>query len=191
MSESLKPRDPERQGSLARIAQKVAAAAVGEYLDIVRKAVRRTLIPPRKEGEFFFGCVAGFILSCLISLGLTLFIPVPAPMVVLFVMLPSTLASGILSARVFSFPGQIFKLSEERDLERSEFLYQRKRLALEQRAAELKEANHDPREIEEKLGETRDRLLAEHLDALDHIPGVRTQKILEKSAQRLERRKRD
>lgn len=187
MSEQSQKREPDRQQTLGQLAKQLAASSlIGDYLAVIRGAVRRTVIPPTKEVEFFFGAVGGFIASFLACGLLAMMLALPAPMALLFVMLPFTLASGVLVSRVVTLRKKpVFTFPEERELERSESLYRQKTLAIAERRKELQTAGLSDKEIEARLGDASDKALMQLLDDLDRIKPAHAAMMSEQSRRML------
>jgi len=160
------PSAPARQASLARTAAKLGSTPLlGDYLDVIRGAVRRTVIPPTREVEFLLGACAGFMTSLLVCWLLVAVVPLSVAMALLFVMLPLTLVSGIGAARVFQLRRRsLFTFEAMQRLERAEHRWRQKLLAIEQMSGGLQPA---------QLEEARQAALLAYFTELDGLETTR------------------
>lgn len=168
------PKDESAQKTdLERLAKRLRASSIlGNFSDLFNGALRRTVVPPTKEVEFFVGVFIGFIASIIICWLLAFFIPLPVSMAMLFVMIPLCLVTGIASARVFNIGRRgLFTFQEVQDLERADYRYRQKRLAIDAMRPQLPAA---------QIEDAHQKALMRYLEDLDQSEPAR--KVLKSEA---------
>ncbi|HEY0136259.1 MAG TPA: hypothetical protein VGB85_19375 [Nannocystis sp.] len=144
------------------------------YFELIRDAVFRIAIPPAKELEFFIGFVFGVITMVAAALAINAFYAIPVPVVLLLLVLPWSVMSGVFFSRAISLPDRgIFGLRERVDMERADYKYRLKRAAIEKRRRQLRASGASNEETESQLADEEQAAMKQYLAELDHIDSAR------------------
>jgi hypothetical protein len=132
---------------------------------VVERAVVASTRTPARAVSFAIGVAGGFVLSIALVGLLTLVYPVSAPFALFYLVLPLSIASGLISTRMLPLR-DFFTTEAHLELERAKHLLKEKNDVLDLRETQMRENAVPGPEIEAELGPDRRRANEEYFEVL-------------------------
>lgn len=136
----------------------------------VERAVASSTTTPGRTVRFALGVITGFVASMALVGVLALVYPMSAPFALLYLVLPVTIATGLVFTRIIPLKDG-FTTAAHLKLERAQYLLKAKNEALDIREAQMRQNDVPGPEIEALLRPDRQRAQEEYFKVLDEVSG--------------------